>query len=149
MDGKRLMARNVYQVFRCFRNIIRFSYILASRPATKILGQIKLPPKPPTVVVTVHISKGSLHKVRESLQASFVQLFYFAASALCSTTRELSFPSLILFFYILVLFGLYLPGQWIVSLFHAHIYLTSLSLSLFLSLSISIYLSLSLQQGGS
>lgn len=30
MDGKRLMARNVYQVFRCFRNIIRFSSIQAS-----------------------------------------------------------------------------------------------------------------------
>lgn len=28
MDGKRLMARNVYQVFRCFRSTIRFSSIL-------------------------------------------------------------------------------------------------------------------------
>lgn len=32
--------------------------------------KIKPPPKP-LVVVAVHLSKGSLHKVRESLQASF------------------------------------------------------------------------------
>lgn len=93
MDGKRLMVRNVYQVFRCFRNIIRFSSIQASGGwPRKFFAKIK-PPSKPLVVVTVHISKGSLHKVRESLQASFVQLFYFAASALCSTTRELSFSS--------------------------------------------------------